>query len=65
MNEIKTNKTLSWAGFFFLIGCTLMIVFSQTILPKEWVNFGLVFAILLGILAAGLSAASVSQKVNS
>jgi hypothetical protein len=42
-----------------------MIVFSQTILPKEWVNFGLVFAILLGILAAGLSAASVSQKVNS
>lgn len=65
MNEIKINKTLSWAGLLCQIGCTLMIVFAQTILPKEWVNFGLVFAILLGILAAGLSAASVSQKLDS
>lgn len=62
MNEIKINKALSWAGLLCQIGCTLLIALALTVSSQEWMNIGLALAVLLGILAAGLSAASVSQK---
>ena len=62
MSQIKINKALSWAGFLCQIGCTLLIALALTASPQEWMNGGLPLAVLLGTLAAGLSAASVSQK---
>lgn len=62
MNETKLNKKLSLAGYLCLIGCTLMITLSMTVSPREWMNVGLVIAVILGVLAAGLSASSVSQQ---
>jgi len=62
MNEVRINKTLSWAGLLCQIGCTLLIALALTASPQEWMNIGLPLAVLLGTLAAGLSAASVSPK---
>jgi hypothetical protein len=62
MNEIRINKALSWAGHLCQIGCTLLIALALTVSPQEWMNTGLALTVLLGILAVGLSAASVSQK---
>jgi hypothetical protein len=44
------------------IGCTPLIALALTVSPQEWMNAGLALAVLLGTLAAGLSATSVSQK---
>jgi hypothetical protein len=62
MNEFRTNRAWSSAGFLCLIGCMVMITLSLTIMPKDWVNAGLGFSVGLGLLSAGLSAAAVNPK---
>jgi hypothetical protein len=51
----------SWA-FMSLMGCTLLIVLSASLLTGGWASVGYLVAALLGVLSGGLYGASAQQR---
>lgn len=62
MSESRISRRLSRAGILCQIGSMLLITLSLTILTESGVNIGLVFALLLGVLAIALSPSGVSPE---
>jgi hypothetical protein len=50
-----------WA-FISLMGCTLLIVLSASLLTGGWANVGYLVAGLLGVLSGGLYGASAQKR---
>lgn len=62
MSEPKISKTWSRAGILCQIGSLSLITLSLTVFPESGVNIGLVFALLLGIMALAVSPSGVSPE---
>ncbi len=56
------NKRLAFVAFLFLIGCTLLLTLSLTVLSGIWTIIGSVVAAILGILSGGLYGLSVGHE---
>jgi hypothetical protein len=54
---------LEGLGFLCLIGCAVTIVMSVSLLSGPYQALGLLTGVILGVLAGGLYAASVGQRL--